>query len=312
MQNTVSLAWLSQWAATARDNEALKAIRHCLSGASTRRLLLILAGLLFAGGAFWSFRSMHVAPGDLRFAPLLMLAGLIVPSLIYGGVGFILLARSAGLTMPLPRATIVAAHAYLAELLPIPGGAIVRTRALMRSGSTLRRSSLLVIATAILWIALAMVAAGLALLSAQDRLGWPLVLAGSTFSIVFLLWLGVKAGVGVAAGTLFHRLAGIGLTGLRLQCAFAALGMPIAFPDTLPFVLASLLGSASSIAPAGLGVSESLAALVATARDYPAGIAFLAVGIDRLFCLGGCGILALAALVKPGNRHLRGNHAENR
>lgn len=282
-----------------RDSGAVRSARRRLSGRRVRACLLLLAMFLFLGGAVWSFRSLGLAPDHLRLAPLVVLGGLILPSLLYGGIGLILLARSAGLTMTPGRATVISAHAYLAELLPVPGGAIVRARALISAGGTLKHSSLLVIGTAVLWVALAMIGAGFTLLSAHASLAWPLLAIGFAFSATFLWWLASSAGSEVALQTLVHRIAGIGLTGLRLKFAFLALGMPIAFSDTLPFVLASLLGSASSIAPAGLGISESLAALAATTSSYPSGVAFLAVGIDRLFCLAGCALVALAAYAMP-------------
>lgn len=255
--------------------------------------LLLVAGGLFFAGAYWAFSTLPISPTQLRVTPLLILAGLILPSLVYGGIGLWLLARSAGLSMPVGRATVISAYAYLAEMLPLPGGAVVRAAALIQAGSAPRRSSALVIFTAILWISLAMFAAGLTLLPVSARFAMPLLSIGGLVGGAIFLWLWSIAGAAIALQTLAHRIAGILLTALRLTFAFAALHMPIGVLQAFPFVLAILLGSASSVAPAGLGISESLAALAATASDYPAGIAFLAVGIDRLFCIGGCAVLAL-------------------
>src|SRR3546814_11979494 len=89
--------------------------------------LLLIAGLIFLVGAYWAFSTLPTSPGQLRTTPLLILAGLIVPSLLYGGVGLWLLARSARLSIPVGQATVISAHASLAEMLPLPGGAIVRS-----------------------------------------------------------------------------------------------------------------------------------------------------------------------------------------
>src|SRR3546814_4199433 len=48
--------------------------------------LLLIAGLIFLVGAYWAFSTLPISPGQLRTTPLLILAGLIVPSLLYGGV----------------------------------------------------------------------------------------------------------------------------------------------------------------------------------------------------------------------------------
>ena len=263
-----------------------------------RTPILAATFVLFLTGAVVSYRHLGIDPRDLRLAPLALLVALIVPSLFYGGVGLVLLARSSGLRLRLPEATITSAYAYLAELLPIPGGAIVRATALVRVGGNVRDSSLLVILTAILWISLAMIGAGLTLLSHGSLVALPMASIGAALTLAITTWLWRKAGATIAGLTLAHRVAGIALNALRLHFAFAVFGLSIEISETLPFVLALLLGSASSIAPAGLGVSESLAALAAASSHYAPGTAFLAVGLDRVLCLAGCAIVALLGQVR--------------
>ena len=261
---------------------------------------LFVAGVAaFAIGCLVSFRQLDFSLIDLHEAPLGMAALLVIPSLLYGGIGLSLLARSAGASVALARATVVSAYAYLAELLPIPGGAIVRAGFLVGAGETVHRSTTLVIATAVLWMALGMTGAGLTLLSSFANLAGPVMATGLGISFAITLWLWRISNVTTALQTLAHRIFGIVLISVRLHFAFAALGTPVGLPAALPFVLAIILGSASSIAPAGLGISETLAALAATATSYPPEVAFLAVGLDRLLCLTGCALLAFGAqLVK--------------
>jgi hypothetical protein len=198
--------------------------------------------------------------------------------------------------MPLGKATSISAYAYLAEVLPLPGGAIVRFGALMDAGGNVRNSASLVLLTAVLWIALAFVGAGIAMWSQSRHLAWPLLIIGTICAAGTGGWLWRFAGPLITTQTILHRLIGIALIGLRLKFAFAALGTTIAFSETFPFVLTMLLGSASLVAPSGLGVSEALAALIATTVSYSPNVAFLATGIDRFFCLTGCAILAVITL----------------
>lgn len=281
-------------------------IRHLQERRGRYRAPVLAAMLaLFITGAAVSYRQLGIDARDLRLVPLAQLVTLIVPSLVYGGIGLMLLARSHGLKLRLPEATITSAYAYLAELLPIPGGAIVRATALVRIGGNVRDSSLLVILTAILWISLAMIGVGLALLSEGTLIALPIAAIGTALTMAITTWLWRKAGATVAGLTLVHRVAGIALNALRLHFAFAVFGVPIGVSQTLPFVLALLLGSASSIAPAGLGVSETLAALAAASSHYPPSTAFLAVGMDRVLCLTGCAIVALLGQIsaaKPAAR----------
>ncbi|WP_336980191.1 hypothetical protein [Altererythrobacter fulvus] len=273
---------------------------------------LALAVLIFAGGAWWSFSGLAISPSDLRPGPLAILALLMIPSLLYGGLGLVLLARSSGFSMPLGKATVIGAYAYLAEMLPLPGGAIVRAGALVKEGAGVKRSSALVILTAILWVSLGMLGAGIALWHQGLQLALPLLLAGLAFVLAITTWLWASAGPALAIQTLLHRMAGIALIAVRLQFAFAALHAPAALSAMFPFVLASLLGSASSIAPAGLGISESLAALVATTVEFSPGTAFLAVGIDRLFSLLACACTALIPHLRLRARPALGGNATSK
>jgi hypothetical protein len=128
----------------------LIAARTCVSKPAFRFTFLGLAFLLFCCGAIWSFATLGLSPGDLHWRPLALLTLLIVPSLFYGGLGLVLLASSARLPMPLGKATSISAYAYLAEVLPLPGGAIVRFGALMDAGGNVRNSASLVLLTAVL------------------------------------------------------------------------------------------------------------------------------------------------------------------
>ena len=88
-------------------------------------------------GAYWSFRDLSLSPGDLRLLPLAILALLVVPSLIYGGIGFALLAAKIQLLAASPlsmalesraasSALLIAAGAY--QLSPLKDACLGRCR----------------------------------------------------------------------------------------------------------------------------------------------------------------------------------------
>jgi hypothetical protein len=283
---------------TLGSSAIFSALRAWIRKPALRLTLFIVALLVFCVGCFYSFRHLAISPSDLHFGSLAILALLIAPSLLYGGVGLILLARSAGFSMPIGRATTIAAYAYLAELLPVPGGAIVRVGTLVNAGGTMRKSTTLVMLAAVLWMALAFIGAGVTLLWQSHYFAWPLLLMGVISTAGSIAWLWSIAGAAITAQTLVHRLVGLGLIGIRIKFAFAAFGTSIGFTESFPFVLAILLGSASSIAPAGLGVSEALASLMAVTGNFPPTVAFLATGTDRFLSLLGCGILILVVQVR--------------
>jgi uncharacterized membrane protein YbhN (UPF0104 family) len=262
--------------------------------------LLAGAAALFVGGTWLSFRQLGVSPAELEPWPLMVQLLLTPLSLLYAGVGMLLLVRSAGATMPLGSAVVVSARATLAEALPLPGGAVVRASALMAAGTGLAQSSALILANALLWISLASLGCGLVLLG-HGLQGAPLLaLAGAGGSAVTFGWLVRQAGTITGLLTVLHRLSGMALIAVRLKFAFLTFGVAVPLADTLPFALANIAGSAASIAPAGLGISESLAAAAAGTVQVAPAAAFLAVGLDRLICLLASGLPAFARTAPAG------------
>lgn len=118
------------------------------------------------------------------------------------------------------------ALAQVAELLPIPGGAIIRTGALVERGLGLAKRSDLVLCSPLLWVALAATLAFLAL--APDwPAAWVGVLAAFAMTLRLVAWLGARYGYGFALASAALRLVGLSLTALRLWVAFLALGDPV-------------------------------------------------------------------------------------
>lgn len=258
--------------------------------------LLLLAALLFLFGGWYSFRQLDVTPDKLRLVPLALLIATGPATLLYSGVGLYLMSRSVGTTMTLPRAIALSTYANLAEALPLPGGAIVRTGALVASGAGLKTSSVLVVLSAVLWIAIACFGCGLALAGHGHPAAIPLSAIGLCGSGIATAWLVATAGWRNAMLTLGLRVLGMAFVGARLHLAFLVLGQVLPLADALPFALANVAGSAASIAPAGLGISELLAAGVASTVAVAPAAAFLAVGIDRLVALAASGLYALGTM----------------
>ncbi|MBF9149901.1 hypothetical protein [Novosphingobium jiangmenense] len=265
-----------------------------------RASLLIAATALFACGSWYAFRSLGLSPLDLDLRALLATVLLMPLSLLYSGLGLVLLSRCVGAKTSLQQATTIASYGTLAEALPVPGGAMVRVGALMAAGASATRSSLLVLMTAVLWIALASLGCGFALWLHQAPASWLLASVGLVGVIMTVSWLARHVGAKLTLLTVGHRFSGLVLIAVRLHFALLCLGLLVPPINTLPFALANIAGSAASIAPAGLGISESLAALVAGSVKVAPAAAFLAVGLDRLACLAASALAVLASLLTRG------------
>jgi hypothetical protein len=253
--------------------------------ARNRRPLLAVCALLFVGGTAWSASRLALDPDRLDWRPLLAMAMVTAPlTLLHGALALVLLGKAARVPAGLGWAARTSAYGQLAELLPLPGGAIVRTGALVAAGGRAGEATMLVLASALLWIALAGCAAGgyLLLSGGIDLVGLPLALGGAVGLVANTALLWARAGPANALLTVVHRAFGLLLNAVRLLLAFMVIGAPVGLGATLPFVLANVAGSAASIAPGGLGVSEALAALLAGATAIKPAAAFLAVALDRV------------------------------
>lgn len=265
-----------------------------------RRWWLISATLLFFVGCFISLRQLDFDFSDIRALPAALIFFVMSPlALAYGGIGLLLLSRGAGHHLSFAQAFRVNCGAQLAEILPIPGGAIVRTGALVAAGAGTGKSVALVALGAVLWVAVAASGAVLALLSmtGDDRFAFvglavAVVLVATLFQLVRL------AGVRVTIALGLHRVIGCLITAARVALAFAAIGAPMPIATAFVFSLATIAGSAASIAPAGLGLSELFGAAIATAIGVDPFVAFLAIAVNRLLGLLANGAI-FAAIERP-------------
>ncbi len=252
----------------------------------------LLALAIFVGGGIWSVRALGLSPSDYDPVLLLVLLALAPLGLAYASVNMMLMGKALDVPLNFRTGFAVSAWANIAELLPLPGGAIVRAGALMQQGGRAGESSALVLAFALLWIGCAALAASVALTAT----GWlALIVAGAGAASMLLAggWIALRHSWTVALSAAGLRVLGIGLVALRLTVAFAATGTLIAADEALLFALANILGSAAAIAPGGLGISEGLAAAFATQSAVLPAAAFLAVGLNRIAGLAAAGLAAL-------------------
>ena len=174
-------------------------------------------------------------------------------------------------------------------LLSFPGGALVRGAAMMSHGSGAASAAAHVTVNAVLWIACAALAAAFSL-GITNPVAMTIGAGGLTGVVGCSWWLATRAGIGVALAALALRMIGLVFAGLRLLAAFMAIGIVTGFIDLYPFVFATILGSAASIAPGGLGISEIVAAGIATLSTIPPEAAFVAVGLNRVIGFAVSGI----------------------
>lgn len=280
-------------------------IQAARRGLSAYRVpIFAVCAVLFLAGFWVSVSRLEIGLNDLSLGYIALSALIVIPiSMIYGALNFMVMARGAGITIGFAKSLKISCVAAFAEFLPIPGGALVRGGAMMREGSGAVDAGLHVTVNALLWIACSAIAAAL-VLGLDQPVAVGIGLAGVFGVLACTSWLAIKAGWLIAGAALAMRLVGLVIAGARIFTAFLAISVAVGFFDIYPFVFAAILGSAASLAPGGLGISEIVAASIATLSAVPPEAAFIAVGLNRIIGFAVSGIATgVIALTSPRNEN---------
>lgn len=262
-----------------------------------------LVGLaLIAIGAIWSVTTLDLNWRSLSLE-LLLLNFLILSPLntVFAAIAFRINARALGCDIPNRRSIYTVAAASVAELLPLPGGAIVRGAALVDAGAGLAASTRIIILTSLLtlFMTLALSLGALALLANP---GWIwMALGGVAGSLAIAVLLLRQIAVRHLAAMIAIRFAILFLTAWRLVVAFATLGMPIGWSEAAVYVVAPTLGATIAIIPAGLGINEAIAAGLAALVAGSSAAALLAVALNRVLGICAGAVIAFALPPKRGS-----------
>lgn len=293
MARIVKMREVSRFAETLQARAMLATGRARAFAEQWRKPILAVALIAFVVGFAISVREIGLDLATIRPVPLIVLAAVTVPlSIAYSAVNMMLMANAAGVSIGFRGGVTISVIAQASEILPLPGGAIVRAASLVRAGGSTVQSAQLVLLFALLWVATAAVGAGLAL----AHLGWGaafLAIGVATWLALFA-WLATRFGTRLALVAGGLRLVGVALVAWRLSLAFAAIGLVLAPADCLAFAFAMILGSTAAIVPAGLGVAEGLSALMAGPSGIDPAAAFLAVALNRVLGLALNMMVALA------------------
>jgi hypothetical protein len=242
----------------------------------------ILGVALLIGGTFWSLARLDIGWSEVRLLPLV--ANLVLAQsalLAIAAITLRLSAKAVGTEIGFREALRFVAFATFAEILPLPGGALVRGAALMRSGASLGGATSIVTLTAILSLALlvAMSAAaliGLGTPEALPVLGLALVGLLASFAVIAR-----RAGFALSLAILAIRLFTAAAGAVSIYLALVTLAQPAGILEAALLTVSATLGSAVMVIPAGIGISEGIAAGLATLTNVAPEAAFLAVAIHR-------------------------------
>lgn len=293
MKSDPSVAWVGR--VSARLTLFQTRAREILARPLIRRSLRILGLGLLVAGAVWAVAALDLDLAELALWPLLLNLLVLSPlNLILAAVTLQVSAAALQHPIGLGRATNRTAQAVLAELLPLPGGAMVRGAAMVEAGAPAKAAASMVIATALLTLAMILTGAGLALALLGLSLGWALMIGAAAGTAILTALMARRLALRFIAAMLGLRVLTILLSVLRLLASLAALGQAGTAAQALLYTLAATLGASIAIVPGGFGVNEALAAGLAQMIDASPAAAFMAVALNR--CLDLVAASALSAL----------------
>ena len=262
--------------------------------------LTLFAAAFLMAGLTMSVRSLGLHLHHVAIGPALLILFVCAPLILTtASLSLQISARALGRTISFWRGLGFAALGGLAEILPVPGGAVVRGAALVRVGARVGESTWIVTLTAVLTLSMASIAAGISLIAAGLAVSYLFVVAGLTGALASSAWIARRAGLRLAVAMVAVRLAAIVIAIASVIAAFASIGLAVPLVNATLLQVAPTLGSAVSIVPAGLGLSEALAAALAILVDVPPSAAFIATAINRVLGLCVCGVVAFVFACRP-------------
>jgi uncharacterized membrane protein YbhN (UPF0104 family) len=270
--------------------------RAAVAGVGERRLLLIAVVLFLVASALGA-ANLPPVETSVRWPVLLLLPLIGVPATVATNAWeYSVTARLLGYRIPPPDAARVSVLSTAANLLPIPGAVLVRSRALNQRGTGMGSALSITTAIGIAWVGVtAVLAGGLQLFVGEPALG-AAVLAGGLVVLVLSGLLAIRTrGVTLRRsdiGTvLLVEVVAVLVAATRLQLVLWGLGYSPGVDQSLALSLAGSLGSAVGFLPAGLGVREVLAAGIGPIVGLPAAVSLVATAVDRVL-----GLVVLAAI----------------
>jgi hypothetical protein len=273
-----------------------------------RTAILVAAVVFFAGGVAFAAAHFPSEHGHPRWV-LLVLVAAIGPSAFTACnvVEYRLTAHLAGYSVPWSRAFRIAVLGSAANLLPIPGAMLVRTRDLAGMGATYRAALGSTLTVGLIWLGTA------AALTGTMQLGGPHRAVGAGVGAVGFALLGIAYRIltrrrpGADGARLMIRFVIVEATltasaALSLYVEIEAFGFHVTPAQAVALTLAGVLATVTGVVPGGLGVREGLSAAIGPLVGLSASLSLLAAAFQRLAELTVIGIAATVILTLDHRR----------
>lgn len=277
----------------------------------TQIVVTVVGFAVFAAGAVFSWNRLDLSLSGINVLPLVVVVASAPVTILMSAVEFRVTARGLRDHAGWGSAIDIALVGYAANMLPIPGGTLVRISTLTgqaESGSP-RGPTHATLTVGVVWLAAALLISGSALLGLdRSRYGAGFVIAG-----ILLMAAAVVVARRFAPTPTVPRfllavfaleLGSVGVSAFRTYFAFLALDLQVSIGVALVVAASTAMSSAVGIVPSGLGLKEGLSALLAGLSGFAPSAGFLASVLLRLVNMltaGGVSAVRLVMRGRPGS-----------
>jgi hypothetical protein len=281
--------------------------------ANLRRAALFIAFCGFTAALVWAAFSISDLWSRIALFPLVLLLVIGVPvAIVLNAAEFRAMLEAAGASAPWRMALEVTIYTSAANMLPIPGGVITRLGGMRARGVGMKQGSWMVLLFAGVWAGAAFLLSGFAILLRNALLGAPFLATGAVLLALSIVSLRRQnTHYSLIGKILLIRIALQLVEMVRLMLALRALGIGLTLTDVAVFAIASFVGTAVSIVPAGLGVSEGVVALLSPIIGLNPATGFVAAAINRIVVMAALVAVTSVLLAFPGRGLPKKSHAEN-
>lgn len=285
-----------------------------------RRWPLVVAAAVFVAGTVIAGLNLPPTPGEVRWWILVLVAVVGTPAVIaINAAEYQVTARLLGHSVPFSGATRISVLATAANILPVPGAALVRIAGLRGLGAPSRLAIGVTALVGLAWVAITALVGGLLLLVSLPLLGSVVAVAGAALFAVVLLALRSRVeprdrGVG-ALGLAAVEVGAVLMSGARLYAVLVGLGHQVELAEVAGLVIAGVIATATGVFPGGLGLREVLAALIAPLVGLSPALGLFATALTRLADYAVLGpislILSIRRSAEPPHTTLAPEQLEN-
>lgn len=230
-------------------------------------------------------------PDPLYLLPILVLTA---GTLVINGLEFKVAGLLAERKIPLDLAIQTSVLSSAANVLPIPGAALVRIRALREVEVSYKRAIVSTTVVGVAWLGASAIGAGLLLIWEGFTVAGAIMVIGGAAAMVIGPIAMRSARVRVMGPLAAVEFTSMAITTLRLYFIAQATGLDVSISAAATLGLSGVLASAAGLFPGGLGLREGLSAAMAPLTDSSASVAVVISALDRIVFYV---VLAVAALI---------------